>query len=82
MLIEGLGLIGNRVHEQGPHANRPGGADHPEDGVAEQRRAEPTALPAPIDRQPSKQRDGTGSGILRRTRPVAASCNTEPAARL
>jgi hypothetical protein len=54
MLIEGLGLIGNRVHEQGPHPNRPGGADHPEDGVAEQRRAEPTALSAPVDRQPSQ----------------------------
>lgn len=58
MLIEGLGLIGNRVHEQGAHANRRGGADHPEDGVAEQRRAEPTALPAPVDAQPSEERDG------------------------
>jgi len=57
MLVEGLGLIGNRVHEQGPHANRPGSTDHLEYGVAEQRRTEPTALPAPVDRQPSEQRD-------------------------
>ncbi len=41
MLIEGLGLIENRVHEQSPHANRPGGADDPEDGITEQRRGEP-----------------------------------------
>ena len=58
MLIEGLGLIGNRVHEQGPHAYRLGGADHAESGIAEQPRAEPTGLPATVDRQPSEQRDG------------------------